>query len=279
MARPDFVVAGPPEAGGLRLAAMLADHPALGLGGTAPTAGSARATDSAPGQQGELTPYLLADFTAARRLHESVAYPRLLVTLRDPVDRAYAAWQRARAAGTEPLADFGMALTAEPARAAAGCDWTWRYAELGQYGRQLRRLYTLYSPSQVLLVRYSDLLAAPAAARDRAYAFLGVRPRERHATGDRPDLPRATGPRPTASAIRPESPARPEPTARGEAAVHTGTVADAAAALSSFPGGAPPDARARAIGLFRLDIQLLESVTRRPFADWLTGEPATAPRV
>jgi len=263
MTGPDFVVAGPPEAGGLRLAAMLADHPALGLGGTAPSAESARATDSASRQQGELAPYLLADFTAARRLHESVAYPRLLVTLRDPVDRAYAAWLRARAAGAEPLAEFAAALAAEPARAAAGCDWTWRYAELGQYGRQLRRLYTLYSPSQVLLVRYSDLLAAPADARDRAYAFLGVR--ERHADGSRLDLPPAAGPRHTASTVRSES--------------HPGTVGGPAAALSSLPGGAPPDARERAIGLFRVDIQLLESVTRRPFADWLmtTGEPATAP--
>lgn len=236
MTQPHFVVAGPPEAGGCELAAALARHPRLRLDGSVPaTRPDALVGDAVERQWGEVSPYLLADFTAARRLHEHVAYPRLLVMLRDPVDRAYAAWARARSAGSEPLADFGAALAAEPSRVAAGCGWGWRYAELGRYGGQLRRLYSLYSPSQVLLIQYGDLATAPGAVLERAHAFLGVGP---------------------------------------------GRPADRPAGPAPLDAGAPADVRTQAVELFRDDVRLLESVTRRPFAAWLTvpGVPVPAPR-
>jgi hypothetical protein len=259
MARLDFVVAGPPEAGGSLLAAALAGHPQVRLGDAIPswpayTAGGLAA--AAGRKHGELAPYLLADFAAQRRLHECVAYPRLLVALRDPVDRAYAAWRRARTAGAEPLADFGAALAAEPSRAAAGCDWTWRYAELGRYGHQFRRLFTLYSPSQVLIVRYPDLGRSPAAVRDQAFSFLGLRP-YRAPAGENDGA---------ADQLRPAEPRVAAHGASTRAAAPTGTAAD---------DGAPPDVRAETVTLFRDEILLLEELTRRPFAAWLTtGAPA-----
>ncbi|WP_238430585.1 sulfotransferase [Frankia nepalensis] len=263
MTGPDFVVAGPPESGGTRLAAALARHPALRLSwpdhdprdGPSDVPGDAAealwaetvtgllgGSAGAPThRQGLLAPYLLADFAAQQRLHERVAYPRLLVALRDPVDRAYAAWARARAAGTEPLADFVAALDAEPERARAGCGWGPRYAELGRYGVQLQRLYTLFSPSQVLLLRYPDLLAAPNSVTDRARAFLGVRPapsRDRWARPGALDGTRDDGTR---------------------------------------SGGPPPELRARVLDVFREDVRLLESVTSRAFGAWLTAAGERAP--
>ncbi|MDT3445007.1 MULTISPECIES: sulfotransferase [unclassified Pseudofrankia] len=277
MTRPDFVVAAPPETGGTRLVATLARHPGLRL--TAPRQATAAAvpadqhrTPSEPGgapagdawgidgatgvedgpavpagsRHGVVAPYLLADFAAQRRLHECTAYPRLLVALRDPIDRAYAAWRRARTTGTEPLADFVAALLAEPERARAGYGWAWRYAELGRYGGQLRKLYTLYSPGQVLLVHYPDLVAGPAAVFDRACGFLGVR---KGAARD----------------------------PRFELAAGAGT----GAGLADEPGQSadrpPPDLRARAVELFQEDIRLLESVTHRSFGAWLTPSGGPAP--
>jgi hypothetical protein len=263
--RPDFLIAATPECGGTRLAVALARHPSLELtwpaeyplagrlgaghgglaGGIADAAGDGGGRALTPGpagrrRHGELARYLLADFTAQLRLHDLAPYPRILVPLRDPVDRAYAAWRRAREAGTEPIDDFAAALAAEPARAGAGGGWAVRYAELGRYGAQLQRLYTLYSPAQILLIRYADLVAAPGVVLDRACRFLGVAPD----AGLAPDAVRVD----------------PPPTA-------------------GWPGAspaAPPELRAQVIDLFRADIRLLESLTRRSFAAWLTpaGEPA-----
>ncbi|OHV35038.1 MULTISPECIES: sulfotransferase domain-containing protein [Pseudofrankia] len=261
--RPDFVVAAPPETGGTRLVAVLARHPGLRLteprqvpvgapaGDVWGTDGDVWGTDgvtgvadgrAAGGRQGVLAPYLLADFTAQRRLHECTAYPRLLVALRDPVDRAYAAWRRARATGAEPLADFVAALLAEPERASAGSGWTWRYAELGRYGDQLRRLYTLYSPGQVLLVHYPDLIAGPGAVFHRACGFLDVR--EGAAPDARVGLDAAAGPA--------GEPGQPD-------------------------DRPPPELRARVVDLFAEDIRLLESVTHRSFDAWLTPSGESAP--
>jgi len=275
MAQPDFVVAAPPETGGARLVAVLASHPGLLLTDEPPGPSAAGKATDWPGaadepaeaqaddgweagrttgtpdrprmpagrRHGVVAPYLLADFAAQRRLHERTAYPRLLVALRDPVDRAYAAWRHARATGAEPLTDFVAALLAEPERAEAGYGWPWRYAELGRYGLQLRRLYTLYSPGQVLLVQYQDLAAEPAAVLDRVCGFLGVR---KGAARD-PRHPRiGTGP-----------------------------------AAADGPGWSvdrpPPEVRAQVIGLFQEDIHLLETVTNRSFETWLTPSGETAP--
>ncbi|ONH24764.1 hypothetical protein BL253_29530 [Pseudofrankia asymbiotica] len=283
MTRPDFVVAAPPETGGTRLVATLARHPGLLLtaprqatAAAAPTnqhwtpagpvgppaddmweIGGAAGVEDGPAvpagsRHGVVAPYLLADFTAQRRLHECMAYPRLLVALRDPIDRAYAAWRRARAAGAEPLADFVAALLAEPERARAGYGWAWRYAELGRYGCQLRKLYTLYSPGQVLLVHYPDLVAGPAAVFDRACGFLGVR---KGAAGDpRPELATGTG-----------------------AGVGAGAGAGPAVEPGQSDDRPPPELRARALELFQEDIHLLESVTHRSFGAWLTPSGGPAP--
>ncbi|MBX6390397.1 MAG: sulfotransferase, partial [Frankia sp.] len=227
----------------------LADRPGGDRGGPAGTGaaaagdGGGRVLTHGPAgrrRHGELVRYLLADFTAQRRLHELTPYPRILVPLRDPVDRAYAAWRRARAAGTEPIDDFAAALAAEPARAGAGGDWAVRYAELGRYGAQLQRLHTLFSPTQILIIRYTDLVAAPGVVLDQACRFLGVAPD----AGIAPDAVRVD----------------PPPTA-------------------GWPGAhpaAPPELRAALVDLFRADILLLESLTRRSFGAWLApaGEPA-----
>lgn len=216
--------------------------------------------------RGESTPYYLADFPAQRRMHEVLPYLRLVAVLRDPVERAYANWLAQRRAGQEQLPNLPEALAAEEARKAAGWARRWRYAEHSRYGSQLHRLYTLFAPSQVLLVRYRDLVEEPTAVLRAVCAF--VRPADPTVAvrgGDRLFVPAVPGP-------------------GGEWVGQHATAADPMALMLAalrphlIPGPPPPPGlRARVLDHFIDDIVLLAEVTGRSFDEWLDREDRPQP--
>jgi len=205
MALPDFLIAGVPKAGTTALHAALVRHPDLFLSkvkepkfflsdGPLPATGGpgdvqtyqehvwrrrdyealfAGAPEGA--LLGEATPFYLHDLDAHARIKALVPHARLILLLRDPVDRAHSNWTHLWNAGLEPEADFLAACAAEPARIAAGWAQFWHYVSLGRYGQQLEHLFRRTAREQVLLLRYRDLRDAPAATLDRVCAFLGVR--------------------------------------------------------------------------------------------------------
>lgn len=205
MALPDFLIAGVPKAGTTALHAALAPHPELFLAqvkepkfflsdGPPPARGGPgdaqtyqehvwRQSDyealfvpAPPGASlGEATPFYLHDLDSHERIKSLIPSARLIVALRDPVDRAHSNWTHLWNAGLEPEADFLAACRAEPSRIAAGWAPFWHYAGLGKYGEQLRHLYEHFPREQVLLLRYRELRDTPAATLDRVCEFLGVR--------------------------------------------------------------------------------------------------------
>ncbi|MFI5841028.1 sulfotransferase domain-containing protein [Catenuloplanes sp. NPDC051500] len=204
MALPDFLIAGVPKAGTTALHAALVRHPALHLSavkepkffltdGPPPTHGGpgdiqtyqehiwereqyeALFANAAPGAlRGEATPFYLHDFEAQRRIKKLIPDVKLILMLRDPVDRAHSNWQHLWTAGLEPEADFITAMRREPERIAAGWAAFWHYAGLGQYGSQVQHLFELFDRDQVLILRYRDLRETPAYTLDRVCGFLGV---------------------------------------------------------------------------------------------------------
>lgn len=205
MALPDFLIAGVPKAGTTALHAALVRHPDLFLsrvkepkffssGGPPPDRGGPgdRQTyqehiwrradyealfDAAPpgALRGEATPFYLYDLAAHDRIKRVIPAVKLILLLRDPVDRAHSNWTHLWNAGLEPEADFLAACHAEPRRIAAGWADFWHYLGLGRYGLQVQHLFQRFPREQVLLLRYRDLTGAPAATLDRVCAFLGVR--------------------------------------------------------------------------------------------------------
>ncbi|OAA18876.1 Sulfotransferase family protein [Frankia sp. EI5c] len=217
--------------------------------------------------RGESTPYYLADFPAQRRMHELLPYLRMIAVLRDPVERAYANWLAQRRAGLEPLPSLVTALDAEEARRAAGWKRRWRYAEHGRYGLQLRRLYTLFPPSQVLLVRYRDLVTQPDSVLREVCAFVrAVDPAAVVRGGARTFVPAVTDPGRgwLGAASRPS----PDPLAAALAVLRR----------HLEPGPPPPPGlRARVLDRFVDDIALLAQVTGCSFDEWLEGGDHPAP--
>ncbi len=206
MALPDFFVAGAPKAGTTALHVALARHPQLYLSpvkepkffltdGPPPRRGGPgdaktyrehvwRRADyealfaAAPAGtlRGESTPFYLYDHAAQLRIHAVVPQARLLVMLRDPIERAHSNWTHLWSAGLDPIGDFLRACAAEEDRMAAGWADFWRYKRLGLYGRQLQQLYSVFGKDQVQVFRYRQLIDDPAGTLDRICLFLGVTP-------------------------------------------------------------------------------------------------------
>lgn len=204
---PQFVIAGAPKAGTTALHAALTTHPGLYLSpvkepkyyltdGKPPPRSRHRGPGDAHSAQewmwrqddyhglfagapadavrGEATPFYFYDRGAQARLVADVPDIKVVVVVRDPVDRALSNWVHLRADGLEPEADFLSAVRLEERRVAEGWAPFWHYRGLGRYGEQLRDLYGLVPREQVFLLRYRHLVDDPRATLDRVSEFLGV---------------------------------------------------------------------------------------------------------
>jgi len=204
VALPDFFIAGAPKAGTTALHAALARHPGLYLApvkepkffltdGPPPAQGGpgdaktyrehvwrkpayeALFAAAPPGAlKGESTPFYLYSRAAQQRINKLIPQARMIIVLRDPIERAHSNWAHLWSAGLDPIDDFVRACDAEDRRIAAGWADFWHYKRIGLYGEQLEHLYTVFPAEQVLLLRYHDLVDNPAGTLDRICAFLGV---------------------------------------------------------------------------------------------------------
>src|SRR6185437_9415080 len=132
---PDFFIAGVPKAGTTALHSALAKHPGLYLSpvkepkffltdGPPPTEGGPgdaktyrehvwRRADyedlfsGAPANalKGESTPFYLFSEDAQDRIHALIPHAKLIVVLRDPVERAHSNWTHMWSAGLDPCDD------------------------------------------------------------------------------------------------------------------------------------------------------------------------------
>jgi len=127
------------------------------------------------GYAGESTPYYLWDPSAAPRIRALVPEARLVAVLREPTVRAYSNWADLREQGREKL-DFASAMAAEEERRRLNWEPFWFYRELGLYGQQLARLFTVFPREQVKVVLSDDLDSAPDRTVAEVFTFLGVGP-------------------------------------------------------------------------------------------------------
>lgn len=111
---------------------------------------------------------------AAENIRRTVPDVRLICILRNPADRAYSAFQYARALMHEPLSDFREALVREEERIKAGWHHLWHYRRMGRYNEQLRRFYRAFDREQIRLYRYEEFQRDPESVVRDCYEFLGV---------------------------------------------------------------------------------------------------------
>jgi len=307
VALPDFFVAGAPKAGTTALHAALAQHPELYLStvkepkffltdGPPPTQGGPgdaktyrehvwRRPDyealfdaAPPGTlRGESTPFYLYRQDAQLRIRALVPHARLIIVVRDPVERAHSNWTHLWSAGLDPIDDFVSACAAEHQRVAARWADFWHYKRIGLYGQQLRHLYSIFPREQVLVMRYRDLIDDPPGTLDRICGFLGVSqgivdhlPRENVTA--HPELTRRhrymSSVLRVASAITTRLPGHP-----GHELIDRleGTLQQGAAPRRPLTW----DERQALLPYFEADIRLLEEITGEDYSLWLRPREAS----
>ncbi|MGI0480103.1 sulfotransferase family protein [Geminocystis sp. CENA526] len=123
---------------------------------------------------GEACPLYLYNEKAVERIYHYIPNAKLIVILRNPVDRAYANFLHLIRDDREPEKDFGKALEAEFDRIANHWEWFWHYIQLGFYHLQLERYYQQFNPDQIRVYLYEDLRDDALKLIQNIFAFLEV---------------------------------------------------------------------------------------------------------
>jgi hypothetical protein len=127
---------------------------------------------------GEATPIYMYWGDAPRRIWEYNPNVKLIVLLRNPIERAYSHWNMKRELGAEDLS-FWEAIQREPERCREALPYQHRvfsYVDRGFYLEQLRRLWSFFPKEQVLVLKSDELKCQPARALKRVCEFLNIEP-------------------------------------------------------------------------------------------------------
>src|SRR5437879_12831618 len=112
---------------------------------------------------GDCTPSYIYYEPAAERIWKYNPQIKLLMILRNPVERAFAHWNMQRFRGREPL-DFFDAVREEQSRISGAPPTEARrfaYVDRGFYGQQLARLFKFFPREQVKVVTFEDFREKP----------------------------------------------------------------------------------------------------------------------
>lgn len=136
---------------------------------------------------------------AHKRVAKLLPDAKLIVCLRNPVDRVYSAYHHNRQRSLELADTFEEALALEaerlaPLQAQAQIDpyynpqppsplGVWAYLHRSRYAEHLERWLQLFPREQFLFVEFEQMVADPQATLDVVYEFLGLPP---HRHGDFP---------------------------------------------------------------------------------------------
>jgi hypothetical protein len=197
-ARIDFVIAGAQKAGTTTLDALLRLHPGVAMPPWKELHYFDRNSNFPPGRppdrdeyhrnwdwtrrdvvRGEVTPSYLALPVALERLAGYSPDLRIVCIFRNPVTRAYSAWNHWVQQGRERKS-FHRALLAEDGRLAErarlGLDGFggFGYRTLGQYASQLEALWRLVPRERTLVLRLESLTRDPKRTMESLTDFLGV---------------------------------------------------------------------------------------------------------
>jgi hypothetical protein len=207
---PEFVILGAAKAGTTSLYGWLSRHPFVAPASQKevhffdynyyrgedwyrkhfPLESEQRAFSSEHGRPfltGEASPSYISHYWAPRRLAKLLPSAKLIVMLRNPVDRAYSQYQMSRREGEEELDSFAAAIEIEDRRLELersraqrsphynswpiGC---WSYLMRSRYAEQLERWLAVFPRSLFHFLTLEDLANDPQRTLDGVHRFLDL---------------------------------------------------------------------------------------------------------
>ena len=124
---------------------------------------------------GEACPSYLYLPKAVERIKYYIPHVKIIVILRDPIERAYSHFLHHLRDRLVSYTDFEQALELETTRIADNWWWDYHYTQVGLYYQQLKRYYDNFEPQQIKVVLYQDLKANSLAFIQDIFEFIGVK--------------------------------------------------------------------------------------------------------
>jgi hypothetical protein len=124
---------------------------------------------------GEASPSYLCDSGAAVRISTAIPHAKIIISLRNPVQRAYSQFLMEYHEGNETL-PFREALEKDQSRSEKGWGVSFQYVELGLYADQVERYINVFGRSKVLVILFEDLVRESAVVMQQVARFLDVDP-------------------------------------------------------------------------------------------------------
>jgi hypothetical protein len=119
------------------------------------------------------TSYIYVPITA-KRIKYYIPEIKLIVILRNPVERAFSHFLQFRSLGIEPVSDFTEVLQAEDYRICNNWHPYFHYKHRGFYYKQLKKYYDLFKKNQIRIYLYKDWSKDPINILKDIFEFLGV---------------------------------------------------------------------------------------------------------
>jgi hypothetical protein len=127
---------------------------------------------------GECTPIYIYWKPAMERIWKYNPEIKLLIILRNPVDRAFAHWNMQRFKGREPL-DFLDAVEEEKSRAQEAAPLQSRrysYVDRGLYAGQIERVFQFFPRKKVKIIKFENFRDKNRETLNEIFRFVGVKP-------------------------------------------------------------------------------------------------------
>jgi hypothetical protein len=122
---------------------------------------------------GECSPAYLYISEAAQNIYKFNKGTKIIIILRNPVERAYSSYLHMRRENAES-GSFYSALLRESERIEENSGLPWRYVAMGQYGSQLKRFKDVFDESAVKVFLYDELKSNAEVVMSDLFEFIGV---------------------------------------------------------------------------------------------------------
>ncbi len=115
--------------------------------------------------KGEFSPNYLTDKDAPRRIFETFPEAKLILCIRNPVNRAYSDYQMLKHYTFRESLSFSQAIRKNP-----------KYLENGSYAKHLERYLEYFDLKNIQVVKFEDFKKNPINEIQKLYHFLGAEP-------------------------------------------------------------------------------------------------------
>lgn len=122
---------------------------------------------------GEATPFYLCDTDSPKLIHQTVPHARIIMILRDPVERAYSNYlMKKKYSGMKT--SFYDELMRDYKSQEKLFGRSPMYVEFGMYYEQVKRYFDIFGRKQVKVIIFEEFVRHPEQTVNEILAFLGV---------------------------------------------------------------------------------------------------------